>query len=454
MPEALNAISQAHSIDVKSRMAAMLCISLGVFVASLDTAITNTALPTISKQLKCSPADVIWVVSSYQLLMVGAMLPLVAFGEKCGHRKVFGVGLILFTVTSLLCGVAGSLRLLIAARALQGFGAAAIIGANAALVKQIYPPEKLGKGLGLNALVVASGLASGPVVASGILAISTWHWLFYLNIPVGVVAMVLVWKLPPQKLLSSQSFDVFSATLCFAVFSFFIHALGALVHIASAVQVGVELLMVLLCGLVLVRREIHKPFPILPVDLFQNRLFSLTTATAVAAFTVQGLALVALPFFFHSVLNRAPVEVGLLIAPWPFMGAMMAPVAGSLSDRISAAALGGLGLLILGGALATLTLLRSDINSVWIALCMMFCGLGFGLFLSPNQKILMSSAPKSRGGSASGILGTSRLLGQAIGAVLVALALSQSQMDGSVHVLWLGVVIALVGASVSLSRLC
>lgn len=437
----------------ENRVLAMLCLSLAVFIASLDTAITNTALPTISAQLGSSAADVIWVVTSYQLIMVAAMLPLAALADKIGHRKVFAVGLGVFTLTSLFCGLANSLEFLVAARAAQGLGAAAIMGVNTALVKQIYPSASLGKGLGLNALVVALGLAGGPVVASGVLAVGTWHWLFFLNLPIGIAALLLMRALPGDQASSTRRVDVIAAVLCFGMFGLLIHALGKLAHAAAWWLIALELAVAIGCAVCLIVREKSSKAPIFPIDLFQNQVFSLSAATAVCAFTTQGLALVALPFHFHSQLGSTQVEIGFLIAPWPAMGALMAPFAGSLSDRFPAALLGGIGLILLAIGITALALLNVESPYPLVAICMFCCGLGFGLFLSPNQRSLMASAPPSRSGAASGVLGTTRLLGQATGASLVALALSLFADRGASLVLWGGAGFAVLGACLSLSRL-
>ncbi|SDV47326.1 MFS transporter [Chitinasiproducens palmae] len=438
---------------VRERLATMVAISLAVGMASLDSAIANTVLPSLSAQLGVGPAAVIWVVTSYQLVMVAAMLPLAALGEAVGHRKVFTAGVVVFTVTSFLCGMADSLSSLVAARAAQGMGAAAIMGSNTALVRLAYPPERLGRGLGLNALVIALGLAGGPVVASGVLAFTSWHWLFYLNVPLGACAGLLAWRMKAPQSDEGRRFDLVAALLCSAAFALSVHGLGALAHGGMNVVIAAEWALALCCGAWLVRREHGCAAPILPVDLFRNAPFALSSATAVCAFTTQGLALVALPFLFHTVLGRSQTEIGMLIAPWPITGAVMAPFAGSLSDRVPPGLLGGLGLCCLAASIASLTLLDADASAGVIMLCTLFCGFGFGLFLSPNQRMLMSSAPAGRSGSASGVLGVTRLLGQTTGAALVALGLSASLRAGVGPVLWTGVGFAACGAVLSLLRL-
>lgn len=177
----------------------MAAISLAVCIATLDTSIVNTTLATIAAQLNASQADIIWIVTAYQLTMIAAMLPLASLGEKLGYRPVFLSGLALFTASSLACGLSPSFSALVAARALQGLGAAAVMSANTALVRSIYPEQILGRGLGINAFMNAFGLAAGPTAASLILFFASWHWLFYINVPICIVSFVLSWRALPLR---------------------------------------------------------------------------------------------------------------------------------------------------------------------------------------------------------------------------------------------------------------
>ncbi|MCD7098262.1 MFS transporter [Stenotrophomonas sp. MMGLT7] len=436
-----------------ARLWAMAALSIAVCLATLDTAITNTALPTIAREFAAGPADTIWIVTSYQLVMIAAMLPLASLGERFGQRAVFVAGIAVFAAASLACGLARSLQVLVGARALQGLGAAAIMSANTALVRHIYPEANLGRGLGLNALVIAFGLAAGPVLASAILAVATWHWLFLVNVPAGLLALSMALRMLPRPAGTAAGFDGVAALLCFTMFALFVHGLGEASHRGAWALVAAEWALALLCGYLLARRQRRGSSPILPVDLLRIPLFGLSSAVAVCAFATQGLALVALPFHFMADLGRGQVELGLLIAPWPLLGAAMAPVAGSLSDRYPAGLLGGAGLLCLASGIALLALLPAATSTAAIVGCMALCGFGFGLFLSPNQRSIMASAPARRSGAASGILGTARLLGQALGAAIVALWLTLSGTAGARAALWVGCLLAVAGAIASMARL-
>src|SRR5256885_15778832 len=173
-------------------------ILTAVAMASLDTAIANIALPAIAADLHVSPADVVWVVNIYQIALVATLLPLGALGAIVGHQRIYLGGLLLFTLASLGCAFAWSLPSLTAARALQGLGASGIMSVNAALVRFVYPTHMLGRGFGHNALVVGTAFTFGPTIASGILSIGTWPWLFAINIPFGVIAMLIGLKTLPK----------------------------------------------------------------------------------------------------------------------------------------------------------------------------------------------------------------------------------------------------------------
>ncbi len=435
------------------RVQALLAISVAVAMASLDTAITNTALPTIARDLGTNGPDAIWVVNAYQLAMVATLLPLASAGEVIGHRRVYLAGLALFTVTSLACGLAWSLPSLVVARALQGLGAAAIMSVNTALIRFIMPARMLGRGVGLNALVVAVGLTLGPTVASLILSVASWHWLFLINVPAGALALALGSRTLPATARAGHSFDGVAALLCGLLFACLILGIGGVSHGEAWVVILPEWAIGLVCGLALMRRQAGHPAPMLALDLFRMPVFALSTLTSICSFSAQGLAFVALPFLFQTVLGHSQVATGFLITPWPAVVGLMAPIAGRLSDRYPAGLLGGIGLVVLAGGMASLALMPAAPSVTAIVLRMVVCGAGFGFFQSPNLRALMASAPPERSGGASGIVATARLTGQTIGAALVALCLDLSGMRGPDLALWLGCFFSAFGCVMSFLRL-
>jgi MFS transporter, DHA2 family, multidrug resistance protein len=422
-------------------------------MASLDTAIANIALPAIAADLHARPADVIWVVNVYQIALAATLLPLAALGEVVGYHRIYLAGLLLFTLASLACACAWSLPSLLTARVLQGLGASGILSVNTALVRVVYPGRLEGRGFGYNALVVATAFTLGPTIASGILAIGPWPWLFAVNIPFGLVAMLIGLKTLPRIPTATHAFDFTGALLAAACLGLFILGIGSAAHHERPWLVSIEIVSAVLLGWVLIRKQANSPAPVLPIDLFRRPIFALSTATAICSFAVQGLAFVSLPFYFEDILGRSQVETGFFMTPWPLVVAIMAPIAGRLSDRHPAGILGGLGLALLGLGMALLALLPASPHVLDIVWRMAVCGCGFGFFQAPNMKALMSSAPADRSGSASGVVATARLTGQTIGAALAALCFGLVGREGATLALVLGAVFASLGCAMSVLRL-
>jgi DHA2 family multidrug resistance protein-like MFS transporter len=440
-------------LPFERRIWAVVAISVAVGMASLDTAIANIALPAIAADLHVSPADAVWVVNAYQIALVATLLPLGALGEIVGHQRIYLGGLLLFTIASLLCACAWSLPTLLLGRVLQGLGASGLMSVNSALIRFVYPNRMLGRGYGYNAMVVGTAFTLGPTVASGILAFGTWPWLFAVNIPFGLVAIAIGMRTLPSTPRAEHAFDFLGALLAAMCLGLFILGVGSAAHKASLGLVSAELVSGLVLGLILIRRQADHPAPMLPIDLFRRSMFALSAATSVCSFAIQGLAFVSLPFYFEDILLRTQVETGFFMTPWPLVVAIMAPVAGRLSDRYRVGLLGGIGLILLGigmTLLATLPASPGIINIVWR---MAICGLGFGFFQTPNLRAIMSSAPQGRSGGASGIVATARLTGQTTGAALAALCFALAGRDGATLALALGAGFAAVGAVMSFLRL-
>ncbi|MFZ1173559.1 MFS transporter [Bradyrhizobium sp.] len=432
---------------------AVAAIFTAIAMASLDTAIANVALPTIAADLHVSPADVVWVVNVYQIALVATLLPLGALGEIVGHQRIYLAGLLLFTIASLGCACAWSLPSLLVARVLQGVGASGLMSVNSALIRYIYPSRILGRGFGYNAMVVGTAFTFGPTIASGILALGTWPWLFAVNIPFGLTAIAIGMRTLPSTPRAGHAFDFLGALMAAICLGLVILGVGSAAHRAPLGLVSAELVIGIVLGLILIRRQADHPAPMLPIDLFRRPMFALSAATAVCSFAIQGIGFVSLPFYFEDVLHRTQVETGLFMTPWPLVVAIMAPVGGRLSDRHPAGLLGGLGLVLLGigmALLATLPASPSILNIVWR---MAVCGLGFGFFQTPNLRAIMSSAPPDRSGGASGIVATARLTGQTTGAALAALCFALAGRDGATVALALGAGFAAVGAVMSFLRL-
>jgi DHA2 family multidrug resistance protein-like MFS transporter len=437
----------APAVDRRALAAVLMAVSL----VTLDSSMTNTALPAIAAGLQARPAQSIWVINAYQLAVVAALLPFAALADRVGARRIHLFGLAFFVLASLLSALAWSLPSLVVGRALQGLGAAATMSVNIALVRQLYPAHQLGRGVGLNALMVGVFFAIGPSLASLLLAVAPWPWLYALNLPLGALAFVVAWKALPRTAPRQQPFDALAALLTALTFA---AAIGTL---ATAAQRGAGawllLALTLDSGAALLRRQAGQTAPMLPVDLLRRPLFALSVATSMASFAAQGLAFVSLPFFIEGVLRRDPLQTGFLLAPWAIVVAAGAPLAGRLSERYAPGLMGGIGLALLSAGLVLLALLTPAASTAAIVWRMALCGLGFALFQSPNLNALMSSAPAERSGGASGMVAMARLNGQAIGAALVALCFGLAGARGPVWALLLGAALAGAAALASSARL-
>jgi DHA2 family multidrug resistance protein-like MFS transporter len=420
-----------------------LAIWLALTMAVLDGAIANVALPTIARELHAAPAYSVWVVNAYQLAIVVSLLPLAALGEEIGYRRIFLGGIFAFTLGSAACALSQSLPMLISTRVIQGLGAAGIMSVNGALLRYTYPPNLLGRGVGLNALVVSAAAAFGPTVASGVLALGPWEWLFAINVPIGAVAIWIGNRWLPANPLGGR-FDI--------LFGLGFTGIDALTRGGDVGFGSAEIVLAAVAGGALILRSNAQPRPLVPIDLLRNTPFSLTVLTSIASFAAQMLAFVSLPFYFQGVLHRSQVDTGLLMTPWPLAAGIAASFAGRLADKYSAPVLSGAGLGVLALGLASLGLMPSGTTSFAIAGLMAISGLGFGFFQSPNNRTMLSSAPMHRSGAAGGMLATARLTGQTIGATIAAIALHFAARAETVALV-VAAAFAFAGAMASLSRL-
>ena len=437
----------------KISLPAVLAVQLGIAIVTLDISLTSTALPAIAVGIGASPASTIWIINVYYLAVVAALLPLAALGEIYGHRRIFFGGLIAFAIGSLAAGSSNSLVTLAMSRAVLGAGTAAVSATTPALIRSLYPPSHLGRGLGFYALVVGIAFSVGPTAASGILSVSNWRWLFWMNVPLALLTFLIARRDLPQTPRNVRRFDGLSALFCASMFAGLMFGIAGIAHRASWPPIVLALTLAAACGYGLRRREAGHAAPILAVDLFRIPLFALSSATSICAFAIQGLIFVVLPFLFQFKFGYSQIEAGFLITPWPVTLAVMTLIAAPLGDRIQPGWLGGGGLLAVAIGIGSLALLPASPSPVEIGWRLVLCGVGFGFFQTPNMKAIMSSAPTNRSGGASGILAASRLFGQSLGAAIVAICLSVSPEHGIWAAIWIGAALGLLGSAVSFLRL-
>ncbi|MES2401361.1 MAG: MFS transporter [Pseudomonadota bacterium] len=452
----------------RERRWALWVIIPGILMTVLDGTIVNLALPDITRELHATAAQSIWVINAYQIAIIALLLPLATLGDVIGYRRVYMVGMALFTAASVACTFADSLITLALARGVQGLGAAGIMGVNAALVRLTYPRALLGRGIALNSMVVAGGTVAGPSIAAAVLSVASWPWLFAINLPIGVFCLLLGRKALPHNLSRADSariswLDVILNILMFSLVVLGVDGLGVRQEGQGVAGQGVppwvavvELALGVAIGVFYVRRQLRQPLPLFPVDLLRIPVFALSMGTSIGAFCAQMLAYVGLPFLLLDSYGRSHLEAGLLLTAWPVGIAMTALVAGRLIGRFSGGILGGAGLGLMALGLVLLAMLPAHPSSADIVWRMLICGMGFGLFQSPNNHIILTSAPAHRSGGAGGMLGTARLTGQILGAVLLAMifgAFDPHDGKGPLIALWLAAAFAAVAGTFSALRI-
>ena len=443
------AVAVRDGLANPQRLLAFATLGMAITMAVLDGNIVNVALPTMARGFAVAPESAIWIVNAFQLAVTVSLLPLAALGDMFGYRRVYWWGLAVFTRSSLACALAPTFAVLTLARLVQGLGAAGIMSVNIALIRFIYPHARLGQGVGNMAVVVAAASAASPSVAAAILSVASWHWLFLINVPIGALALALAARTLPATPRAAGRLDIPSVVLNALALGLIIAGINRIGQGGSAWPAFLEIGCGAAAGVVLVRRQLQLPAPLLPVDLLRRPVFALSLATSITSFGAQTLAMVALPFYFEDALGRSPAATGLLLTPWPVATALIAPIAGRLADRFIPGVLGSVGLLVMGAGLALVALDLGNPDTGSLVWRLAVCGLGFGFFQSPNNRLIIGSAPRERSGGAAGLQSTGRLIGQSLGAALVAVAFGRAPEHATSIALWGAAALTVAGACAS-----
>lgn len=409
--------SHADGLPAPRRYFAIAVLLLTLVLVVLDGAIANIALPSIAASLHASPSDAVWVVSSYQLAVLVALLPCGAIGEMVGARRVFLAGVALFTLASAACACADTLHMLVSARFAQGLGAGAVMALGVTNLRLSVPQRLLGTIIGVNAMTIAISSAAGPGIAGAILAVAPWPWLFAVNIPLGIVVLasgaVLARTDGVARRLDGRA--IAANTLMFVLFF-----LGADRVAQSPATGGLLIAASVVCFFALLRIERRSVAPLVPTDLFAAAAFRFSVIASVCCFAGQMLGLLALPFYLQHKLGMMATQAGLYMMPWPTAVAVIAPISGWLANRVKTAWLCATGGALLATGLGAVGLLPADPHGTTFIISTVIAGLGFGLFQTPNNRVLLLSAPKARSGAAGAMQGTARLSGQTFGAIVMA----------------------------------
>lgn len=438
------------------KYAAVIAILLALVMTVLDVTLVNVALPVLADDFSISDSATVWIVTVYQLAITMLLLPLSSAGELHGYRRNFLTGMVIFTLASVLCAASQNFTMILLARCMQGIGAACIMSVNIALTRLIYPREILGRGLALNAMVIAIATAAGPTIAGTLLSVASWHWLFLINLPSGIIAFIIGRRLLPPNQSSAQAgrFDWTSALENIVVFGLIFYSLGSFARKGDLTTNIILLAAGIIIGFFYMHRQRKLSSPMLPVDLFRIRLYSLSISTSVCSFIAQNLAMISLPFLFLGSMGFSEITTGLLMTPWPLATMIVSPLAARFVEKHNPGITAAAGMAIYALGIIFLLLLPAEADKWNVAWRMALCGIGFGLFQTPNNIVMVIATPIQRTGSAGGMQSTARLTGQTFGATLVTLVFAVTTLTAeSVKIcLCLAIAFALTAGFFSLSR--
>ena len=386
------------------------------------------------------------------LLGPSACYLLPALSEALGLKRVYAIGLVLFTLSSLTCALSTSLTALVCSRVTQGAGGACMSVAGMALVRAVYPRSIVARGFALIALAVAVSGALGPSIAAMILAVASWHWLFLVNVPLGLIAIPVFLLRAPAGAPQPRPFDWTGALLNALALGLLVTGVGS-IGVRGIEISGVEMVAGGAFFAILVWQQSRRTSPLLPLDLLRIPVFALSVGTSTCSYAAQILAYVSLPFFFEKGLHLSPVATGLLLTPWPLLVAVAAPLAGRLVGRYPAAVISSIGMLLLATGLFLMARLPESATWFGITWRLALCGIGFGLFQTPNNTAMMTSGALERSGAAAGMNAVARYLGWSLGSAIAALIFGVHGSQATVTCLFVASGIALLGAVLSSARL-
>lgn len=396
----------------------MFTVATGVFLATIDGSIINVALPTLIRELNTTFSMVQWVVLSYLLTIVSLTLSIGRLADIIGKKYLYLSGYIIFTIGSALCGISPNIYLLIASRVLQAVGAAMIMSLGTAIISETFPQNERGKALGIIGSVVSLGIVSGPVIGGLILANISWHWIFFVNVPIGIIGSYLVNKFITQNTPDKkQSFDIPGSVLLFIGLVSFLT--GLTLNQNSFLEIGL-IINALIFLTIFVITELRTKEPLLDMSLFKNVRFSINIFTAILTFICASGSIVILPFYLENILGYSPKYVGLFLGVVPIVIGITAPISGILVDKFGSkiVAVTGLSLLLLG--YLGISTLDENTSIPGYILRFIPIGLGNGLFQSPNNVSIINSAPQNRIGIVSSMISTARTLGQVTGVAVIS----------------------------------
>ncbi len=439
-----DAVAPADGLPVPRRYWSVAVMMLGITITVFDSSMSNVALPAISAALGIPASQSVWVVLAYSLTVVGCLLPLSAVAERVGFRRLYGLGMAIFLVSSVSAALSTSMTQLVVSRVGQGLGSAMLMCLFGGILRNTYPLSKLAAGISLNSFTVGITAVVGPTMGAMMLQWFSWQAIFLVNIPLGLLTYFGLRYLPdiPRR---AGRFDWTACALSAALFATALYGLETLGR--EPLQALLCLVFATLIAWVLLRRSWGQPAPVVPVDLLRIRSIGYSVAASAFFFAAQMAAFVSLPFYFKAVYGASYAQVGLYLGAWAIGGALMAPVSAYMSARFPVAVLCALGSIAMICGLAGLLLMPTSVGQPGLMGCMFLAGVGFGFFQTPNNRAMLGGIPRHRSGAAGGMQATTRVFGQGVGTAFVGVAFQLSSEHGPMT----GVLVAISCATLALA---
>lgn len=428
----------------------ILAVLTAMAAVVLDAGMANVALPAFAATLDTTPARAIWIVTAYQAGLVMALLPAGALGERFGYRRVFTAGLTLFGLGAIGSATSPSWPVLLGCRLVEGLGGAAVMALGVALLRFAVPRERFGSAIGWNALTVALASSAAPSVGAAIASAVECRWIFVASLPLAAVSLAAAPLLPDSPRGTARP-DAVSMVLTTAAVALFVSSAHE-VPTRTMLAVGLSAAAALLATLA-VRRERHKTEPLIPLDLLGQPAIRLAVLASICCFAGQTAGLLTLPFHLEYAFGATAATTGLYMTAWPVSAGVAALFAGRLSDRMPTGVLCAIGALVLAIGLAGFCLWPEADGPVALVPFIAMCGIGFGLFQTPNNRTMFLSAPESRSGAAGGLQGSARVSGQTAGALLTSvLFVTAPHASAPAFTFAVAACAALLAGAISLTR--
>ncbi|OMD50432.1 MULTISPECIES: MFS transporter [Paenibacillus] len=411
----------------KKRWMILIVLNIFTFMSTLDGSIVNIALPELSKQLKLPMAQIEWVTTGYLMAICAAILFFGKLGDIVGKIRIFKIGTIVFVIGSMLCGLSVSLPALIASRVIQALGASMTMANSQGIVTDIFPATERGKALGFIGTFVSLGSIAGPSLGGIMVSTLGWEYIFWVNVPIGLIAIFFGWKVLPKDLTRVKSSIDVPGSLLFAVFIITLFAgllLGQQLGYGNSLIVT-SIIVAVVSFIAFIWTELRRKEPLLQLSLFKNPLFSLSILCGFLVFTANFCFNIIAPFYAQNMLNLSPFYAGFLLMLLPICMVVVAPMSGALSDKIGSEFLTFAGLVVMVIAQFGLAQLHVGSSVVLVGVWIAMLGIGSGLFQSPNNSLVMSKVPRTQLGSAGSVNSLVRNVGMVVGITIATTILFQ-----------------------------